>query len=196
MYERLLDVTADSLFHDGEWKLLDVASSGDNSFGELIAYRWRLDQRLALVVANLGASTASGHVPVVADLPAGAGFDFTDVLSGATFRWARRSLDVRGLFVRLGAGDAHLFIVGGDPVVNLTVYSPGARGARGRSNCVTPSAAGSFIGVSARIGWRQRFRSVAPTRAGVPFASNAGTRRSNRSVRRNSRAGSGGASGF
>jgi hypothetical protein len=112
MYERLLDVTADSLFHDGEWKLIDVASSGDNSFSELIAYRWRIDQRLALVVANLGAGTASGHVPVVADLPAGAAFDSTDMLSGATYRWTRRSLDVRGLFVRLDPGGAHIFIIG------------------------------------------------------------------------------------
>jgi glycosidase len=112
MYQRLLQVTADSLFHDGEWKLLEVAGSGDNSFSELIAYRWRADQRLAVVVANLGSDPATGHVPIVADLPAGAAFDFADMLSGATYRRTRRALDVRGLFVRLEPGGAHLFVVG------------------------------------------------------------------------------------
>jgi hypothetical protein len=111
LYERLLGVTADPLFHDGEWKLLETASAGDNSFGELIAYRWRIDRKVALVVANLGSGTASGHVPIVADLPPGAAFEFTDVLSGAKYRWARRSLDARGLFVRLGAGGAHVFVI-------------------------------------------------------------------------------------
>ena len=114
MYERLLKVTSDPLFHSGDWKLLDVASTGDNSFGDLIAYRWRMDNRLAVIVANLGSGTSSGHVPVIADLAAGAEFDFVDVLSGAKYRWTRRSLDVRGLFVRLGPGGAHVFLV--DPV--------------------------------------------------------------------------------
>ena len=111
LYERLLKVTSDPLFHDGDWKLLDVASAGDNTFTDLIAYRWRMEHRLALIVANLGRSTAAGHLPVIADLPAGAEFDFADVLSAATYRRARRSLDVRGLFVRLGPGDAHVFVV-------------------------------------------------------------------------------------
>lgn len=111
LYERLLNVTSDPLFHDGEWKLLDVASAGDNTFTNLVAYRWRMPNRFALVVANLGASTATGHVPVIADLPAAGAFDFADVLSGAKYRRARRSLDVRGLFVRLGPGDAHVFLV-------------------------------------------------------------------------------------
>jgi hypothetical protein len=110
-YERLLNATSDPLFHDGDWKLLEVASAGDNTFTSLIAYRWRMAERLALVVTNPGPSVAAGHVPVIADLPAGAEFEFADVLSGATYRRPRRSLDVRGLFVRLDPGQAHVFLV-------------------------------------------------------------------------------------
>ena len=111
MYERLLKVTSDPLFHDGEWKLLEVTSAGDNSFGDLVAYRWRSPGRLALVVANLAGHHASGHVQAVGDLPSASEFDFADVLTGAKYRWTRRSLDVRGLFVRLGPGAAHVFLV-------------------------------------------------------------------------------------
>lgn len=111
MYERLLRVTSDPLFHDGEWTLLEITSAGDNSFGDLIAYRWRFGGRLALIVSNLGPHQASGHVQARAELPSAAEFDFADVLTGAKYRWTRRSLDVRGLFVRLGRGAAHVFLV-------------------------------------------------------------------------------------
>jgi len=111
MYDRLLATTAQPLFHEGGWKLLETSSAGDSSFGDLIAFRWRHGGQLAVVVANLGGGVATGHVPVVGDLPPGDAFDFKDGLSGASYRWTRRSLDVRGLFVRLARGQAHLFTV-------------------------------------------------------------------------------------
>jgi hypothetical protein len=111
LYDRLLSAAANPLFHDGAWKLLEVTSSGDNSFTELLAYRWRLDDRLAVIVVNFGSGTASGHVPLTGDLFPADAFEAIDVLSGAKYRWTRRSLDVRGLFVRLGPGGAHLFLV-------------------------------------------------------------------------------------
>lgn len=111
MYERLLATTSAPLFREGEWKLLETSSAGDSSFGDLIAFRWRNGGELAVVVTNLGSGVASGHVPVVADLPRGDGFDFADRLTGATYRRARRSLDVRGLYVRLEPGGVHLFMV-------------------------------------------------------------------------------------
>lgn len=111
MYERLLATTSAALFHAGEWKLLETSSAGDSSFADLIAFRWRDAGALAVVVSNLGSGVASGHVPVITDLPRGEAFDFADRLTGATYRWTRKSLDVRGLFVRLGPGQAHLFEV-------------------------------------------------------------------------------------
>jgi glycosidase len=111
MYERLLATTSAALFHDGDWKLLETSSAGDSSFGDLIAFRWRHGGDLAVIVSNLGSGVASGHVPVVADLPRAQAFDFVDELTGATYRWTRKSLDVRGLYVRLPPGEAHLFTV-------------------------------------------------------------------------------------
>jgi glycosidase len=114
MYERLLATTSaagGSLFHEGEWKLLEVSSAGDGTFEDLIAFRWRHAAALAVVVTNLGPGVASGHVPVIADLPREDVFVFTDRLTGATYRRKRKALDVRGLYVRLEAGGAHLFIV-------------------------------------------------------------------------------------
>ncbi len=110
-YDRLLAITAMPLFHAGEWKLLEVSSAGDDSFLNLIAYRWRLDQEVAVTVTNLGAEAASGHVPVIAELPHAEAYDFVDELNDVSFHRPRRSLDVRGLYVRLEPGGAHVFIV-------------------------------------------------------------------------------------
>jgi hypothetical protein len=111
LYGRLLATTSGALFHDGEWRLLEASGAGDNSFGDLIAFRWRLGAEIAVVVSNVGPAVASGHLPLVADLPPGSAFDFVDALTGATYHWTRRSLDVRGLFVRLEPGGAHVFTV-------------------------------------------------------------------------------------
>ena len=112
LYGRLLRATASPLFHDGEWRLLEVAPAADSSFGDLIAYRWRHAAQLALVVVNLGDAEASGYVPVGAELPPGESVGVADLLTGTKRRVPRRSLDVRGLFVRLPPGGAHLLEVG------------------------------------------------------------------------------------
>jgi hypothetical protein len=111
LYERLLAAILAPVFHRGEWRLLEVSSAGDDSFGQLIACRWKDAEQLAVAVTNLSAHVASGHVPVIGDLPAGVSFDMVDCLSEATDRWTRTPLDERGVYVRLEPGGAHLFIV-------------------------------------------------------------------------------------
>ena len=110
-YGRLLTTTAAPLFHVGEWKLLEIASAGDETFLDLIAYRWRLDGELAVIIINLAGGAACGHVPLVADLPRAESFEFVDELNAAAYHRTRRSLDARGLYVRLESGQAHVFIV-------------------------------------------------------------------------------------
>ena len=110
-YERLLATTAVPLFHAGEWKLIEVCSAGDESFADLIGYRWRLDEQVALVVANLGAGVSSGYLPVIGDLPRADAYDFVDELNEVSYHRTRKSLDVLGLCVRLDPAQAHVFIV-------------------------------------------------------------------------------------
>jgi hypothetical protein len=111
MYERLLETTASPLFHEGEWKLLDVPSTDGGSSEPIIACRWRHADQLALVVTNLGPAKASGAVPVGAELPPGDAFVVVDALSGATDRWTRESLDQGRIHVTLDAGGASLLIL-------------------------------------------------------------------------------------
>jgi glycosidase len=111
LYERVLRVSADRVFREGDWRMLDVSAAGDLTFNDIVAYRWRSAARLAIVVVNLRGSPSQAHVAVAADLPPGAGFDFHDTLTGARYRWTRESLEQGGLYVRLEGGQAHVLFV-------------------------------------------------------------------------------------
>jgi hypothetical protein len=112
IYRRVLGVTAAPLFHDGDWKLLEAAGAGDDTFRNLIAYRWRLGDQLAVIVLNAGESTASGHVSIVDELPPGQVFDVRDALADTVYTWERAGLAEHGLYIRLPGGGAHLFECG------------------------------------------------------------------------------------
>jgi hypothetical protein len=111
LYERVLVFAGYPVLHDGASQMLNVSAAGDSSFVDIVAYRWRTDSALALVVVNLGASTSQAYVAIAADLPPGTAFDFEDCLTEVSYRRTRESLLDRGLFVRLEAGRAHLFTV-------------------------------------------------------------------------------------
>jgi hypothetical protein len=114
LYSRLLKATRDPVFHDGDWALLDIAPTGDNTSTELIAWRWRLGTFWRLIVVNNSSSPATGHVRGASELSAAgpARLVFADLIGGGRYTWERATLLARGLYVRLEGGRAHLFDVG------------------------------------------------------------------------------------
>ncbi len=110
IYERLLAFANRDVFHGGEWKLLNVAPAGDDSFADLIAYRWQKAGDGALIVVNLGGRTAQGKVQG-AELSAGRNCRYTDQLSGNQYVHDCTSIARDGLYVRLAPYQAHGFIV-------------------------------------------------------------------------------------
>src|SRR5262249_4422592 len=111
MYDRVVDFSSQAVLHDGVWHILNVSAGGDETWVNVVAHRWRSEDSLALIVVNLGDVTSQAHVDVIGNLPAGAAFDFEDRLTGESDRWTRDALSGRGLWVRLQAGRAHLFVV-------------------------------------------------------------------------------------
>jgi hypothetical protein len=109
LYLRLLNTTNLPLFHDGEWRLLDVSSAGDSTARDLVAFEWRLGAERAVIAANLSSAQAQGLVQL-GDLPDAPSIDFIDRLTDRRFRWAHDDLR-GGLYVRLDAGAAHVFVV-------------------------------------------------------------------------------------
>jgi hypothetical protein len=115
LFRRVLAFATNSVLHEGAWRILNVAAASDNTWQNVVAYRWRSDEMLAVIAVNLGHGVSEAHVDVRDDLGAPSVFDFEDALSGRTYRWTRASLLERGLWVRLDAGRAHLFLVRDNP---------------------------------------------------------------------------------
>jgi len=111
LYRRVLEFASEPVLHDGVWRILNVSPGGDDSWGNVLAYRWRLEESLAVIVVNLGDVASQAHVDVVGELPVGAEWEFVDRLTGESYRWGRDALNARGLWVRLESGRAHLFTV-------------------------------------------------------------------------------------
>lgn len=111
LYERVLRFATHPALRDGAWRLLDVSPASDDTSQNVVAYRWRSEDALAVITINLGASASEAHVNVAAELGPATTFEFEDALTGATYNWTRASLEHRGLWVRLDAGKAHLFFV-------------------------------------------------------------------------------------
>src|SRR5262249_18243748 len=111
LYGRLLGAASETVVHEGEWRNLPLSSAGDDTFSDLVAYRWRDGAALSVVVANPGGRVAQGHVGLGPDVPDAEACDFEDRLTDARYRWARASLVPPGLYVRLESGAAHVFRV-------------------------------------------------------------------------------------
>jgi hypothetical protein len=108
LYERLLQLNDAEVFHKGEWKLLDVQPAGDDTFQDLIAYRWQHQADSRLLVVNLGSRTAQGKVQEAA-AAVSENCLFCDLLDGSEYLRKRADLASDGLYVRLGPYHAHAF---------------------------------------------------------------------------------------
>jgi hypothetical protein len=112
LYDAVLRFAAKRVLHDGTWGALDTATAGDETFHDILAYHWQTSAALAIVVVNFSAAPAQANIPLAYGLlPDGEAFTFDDALTGEGYRWTREALDRTGLYVRLGAGGAHLFSV-------------------------------------------------------------------------------------
>jgi hypothetical protein len=110
-YKRLMAVVDDPVFHEGEWSLCAVRSAAETS-AEILAWQWKSDDALRLVVVNLGRVPADAHIDMAAELAPGADqFVFEDLLGGERHSWSRAELEAGGVPVRLAVGGCRVFAV-------------------------------------------------------------------------------------
>ena len=107
LYDRLLSISGEEIFHQGAWELLEVTDAGNSSHSQLVAWEWIQENKRCFVIVNLGRAPADGYVPL-RDLPADGRCAFADRLTDATFEVAAETLESPGLYVRLEAGRSHV----------------------------------------------------------------------------------------
>jgi hypothetical protein len=111
LYDRVLKLTNESVFHSGTWKLLGLTSAGDNTFRNLVACQWLANGARKVVIVNLAAETSQARVHFADDISPARQYCFLDQLHDVRYPRDGSEISQQGLYVRLDPYRAHLFDV-------------------------------------------------------------------------------------
>lgn len=109
-YRTLLKITKADVFRNGFWKLLETnsAADNDNSYENILAWEWRLDNALRIVVVNYKGSTSRCRLKF--DIVSKADdIVLTDLLNNVTYKRSVKEISEKGLFVELKSFNSHIF---------------------------------------------------------------------------------------
>ncbi|MGH9469138.1 MAG: alpha-amylase family glycosyl hydrolase [Terriglobia bacterium] len=109
LYAKLLKISDEAVFHQGEWKLLDCRACGDASFDNLIAYQWRTGAAWKLIVVNLSAGASRGSVPIGDGALWQGRRAIVDQLNGLNLEVDGEEMARNGLAISLGAFGSRIF---------------------------------------------------------------------------------------
>ena len=129
IFGKILTITKDAVFHEGQWRLLEITDTGDSTSGNLIAYEWfssaiSSTSARKVIAVNLSETTSHAWVHFDNSLDAATDYIFHDLLHDV--RYPRKGSELCDhLFVALEGFQAHLF--------DVTVAS-GSGEEKGKSN--------------------------------------------------------------
>jgi len=111
LYEKVLSITLSGAFRRGKWRLLNVLSASDESFTNLVAYRWKWNDQLKLVVVNLGSGYAQGRISLSQELTSDFDYILIDELNDNHYVRSGTDMTGPGLLVVLEGFHAHVLDV-------------------------------------------------------------------------------------
>ena len=107
-YAKLLSITGQDVFHEGQWRLKDVFPFAEGGHQNLVAYTWKSPGRLKLVVVNMDPGRSQGKVPLT-ELDGLKDYIFLDELNGREYERNGAEITNAGLHVILDGYQAHIF---------------------------------------------------------------------------------------
>jgi hypothetical protein len=110
-FRKVLQITQQEVFHEGAWKLLELAPEGDAAPDGLIVYEWRSANAWKIIAANLTGSAAQGRLRLGDRVSASWQYIFYDELDGVKYPRSGEELYNWGLFIRREGFQAHVFDV-------------------------------------------------------------------------------------
>ncbi len=109
-YDTLLKAVKDETFKKGNWQLLNPFNTdpGNISCDNFLAWHWRLENEMRIVVINYSHSTSQCRLKI--DLPTGKN-DVTlkDLLTGVVYKRSVKEISNPGLFIELRGYQSHIF---------------------------------------------------------------------------------------
>jgi Alpha amylase, catalytic domain len=108
-FRKILSLTREDVFHDGNWSALEVTAEGYTSPAGLLVYEWRSKKAWKIVAVNLAAGASQGRVLLGDRVSPAQQYVFYDELNDVRYDRAGDELHNVGLFVRLEGFQAHIF---------------------------------------------------------------------------------------
>lgn len=109
-YGFLLKEIADSIYHNGDWRLLEVSSAGGDTYHNIVAYQWTMEGKIKIIAVNLEDRTSRGYVWPLLRLEKNEHILY-DQITKREFRCDASVLNTDGLYVELEQYKAHIFDV-------------------------------------------------------------------------------------
>lgn len=109
IYAKVLRISNSSVFHEGVCTQLDPQPTGDDSYGNIIAYTWRGKAQNWLIIVNLSSGTSTARIFLPAELLGYSQLQLRDHLNEQNYSRGVDEIKQKGLFVLLGGYGAHMF---------------------------------------------------------------------------------------
>jgi hypothetical protein len=109
-YRMLLREIKEDIYHQGDWKLLEVfpAEDNHNTHHNIIAYEWTLQQRYKIIAVNLGNEESCGWIRPILPLDKDA-YTLIDRVSNKHYKRTVSAVNTKGLSIKLGPYKVHIF---------------------------------------------------------------------------------------
>ncbi len=110
-FQKILQITRQEVFHEGDWRLLELVWEGDPSPDGLIVYEWRAANAWKVIAVNLTGSPSQGRLRLGDRVSPALQYVFYDELNDVKYPRSGEELYNVGLFIRLDGFRAHVFDV-------------------------------------------------------------------------------------
>ncbi len=109
-YRNLFRITKADIFRNGTWKLLETSPVADSdlSYENLLAWEWRLENELRIIVVNYNHSTSRCRLKFNIQSKSD-DIVLTDLLNNVTYKRSVKEISEKGLFVELKTFNSHIF---------------------------------------------------------------------------------------
>jgi hypothetical protein len=111
-YYKLLRITKDIIFRDGEWSILEPIpyAESDFSFENLLIWQWKFENRLALVAINYANTTSRCRIKF--ETPADKMIlNLIDTLNSVSYERSVEEIKEKGLYIELKPYSSHIFSI-------------------------------------------------------------------------------------
>jgi hypothetical protein len=109
-YRRLLEIINTPAFHSADWKMVDINCSwqDNESFKNLLAWRWYSPEGLKIIVVNYSPNQSQGRIKLGITLKITEPVDYRDELTNAEYQGNPAEINEQGLYVDLKPWQAHI----------------------------------------------------------------------------------------